>query len=60
MGAIYQYKKEGPDPHILDPETIAALQQAVRTGDGEAYRRFADRDPLENYTKKGVKFWINF
>lgn len=42
-GNIYQYKKEGPDPHILDPETIAALQQAVRTGDGEAYRRFADR-----------------
>jgi glutamate synthase (NADPH) large chain len=42
-GDIYQYQKTGPDPHILDPEAIAELQKAVRTGDRGAYYRFADR-----------------
>ena len=42
-GDIYAYKKNGPEPHILDPEAIALLQKACRTGDRDAYRQFADR-----------------
>ena len=42
-GDIYAYKKNGPEPHILDPEAIDLLQKACRTDDGEAYRKFADK-----------------
>ncbi|HCJ90619.1 MAG TPA: glutamate synthase large subunit [Acidaminococcaceae bacterium] len=42
-GDIYMYKKGGPEPHILDPEAIAMLQEACRTGDTVPYRKFADK-----------------
>ncbi len=36
----YQWRREG-EQHLLNPEVIALLQQAVRSNDAERYRRFA-------------------
>ncbi|MDD4956381.1 MAG: glutamate synthase large subunit [Candidatus Omnitrophica bacterium] len=39
-GGFYQWKKDG-EFHLWRPESIAALQDAVRTGDRGKYREFA-------------------
>lgn len=39
-GGVYQWKKDG-EFHLWNPESIAALQDAVRGEDQEKYRRFA-------------------
>ncbi|THB62889.1 MAG: glutamate synthase subunit alpha, partial [Spirochaetaceae bacterium] len=41
-GGDYQYRADG-DMHMWDPESIAELQNAVRTKDEAGYRRFAAR-----------------
>jgi len=40
-GGQYQWKRDG-EYHLWNPESIIALQQAVRTGDYEEYRKFAE------------------
>ncbi len=39
-GGHYQWRRNG-EPHLLDPFTIARLQQAVRADDPQAYAAFA-------------------
>ena len=40
LGGLYQWRLRG-ERHLHDPETIASLQQAVRTDDYELYREYA-------------------
>ena len=40
VGGDYQWRKEG-EKHLFSPETIHALQQAVRSGDYAAYKRYS-------------------
>ncbi|HSM82136.1 MAG TPA: glutamate synthase large subunit, partial [Nodosilinea sp.] len=40
VGGDYQWRKEG-EAHLLSPEVIHTLQKAVRTGDYDAYKRYA-------------------
>ncbi|TVQ12973.1 MAG: glutamate synthase large subunit [Leptolyngbya sp. DLM2.Bin27] len=40
VGGDYQWRKEG-EAHLFSPEIIHSLQKAVRTGDYEAYKRYA-------------------
>ncbi len=40
VGGEYQWRKDG-EAHLFSPETIHALQKAVRTGDYEIYKRYA-------------------
>ncbi len=41
-GGVYRYRKNG-ERHLWTPETITLLQQAVRSGDYETYRKYAER-----------------
>ncbi|PZO44396.1 MAG: glutamate synthase large subunit [Shackletoniella antarctica] len=40
VGGDYQWRKEG-EAHLLSPEVIHTLQQAVRTGNYDTYKRYA-------------------
>ena len=40
LGGLYQWRLRG-ERHLHDPDTIAKLQQAARTGDYELYREYA-------------------
>ncbi|MGK7909446.1 MAG: glutamate synthase large subunit [Synechococcus sp.] len=40
VGGEYQWRKDG-EAHLLSPETIHLLQQAVRQGDYELYKQYA-------------------
>jgi glutamate synthase (ferredoxin) len=40
VGGEYQWRKEG-EKHLFSPETIHALQKAVRMGDYDAYKQYA-------------------
>ncbi|NJL00177.1 MAG: glutamate synthase large subunit [Spirulinaceae cyanobacterium SM2_1_0] len=42
VGGEYQWRKDG-EPHLFAPETIHALQKAVRTGSYEAYKQYSAR-----------------
>ncbi|MFH1505225.1 MAG: glutamate synthase large subunit, partial [Candidatus Omnitrophota bacterium] len=39
-GGVYQWKKDG-EFHLWQPQSIAALQDAVRTGDYQKYKQFS-------------------
>lgn len=39
-GGLYQWRRDG-EFHLWNPESIAALQDAARTGNAEQYRKFA-------------------
>ncbi len=39
-GGRYQWRRDG-ETHLLNPKTIHLLQDAVRTGDYESYKRYA-------------------
>ncbi len=41
-GGIYRFRKDG-ERHLWTPETITLLQKAVREGDYDAYRAYAER-----------------
>ncbi|WP_199245223.1 glutamate synthase large subunit [[Phormidium] sp. ETS-05] len=51
VGGEYQWRKEG-EAHLFSPETIHALQQAVRQGNYELYKQYA---ALVN--EQGKKFY---
>ncbi|MCT7949765.1 glutamate synthase large subunit [Ancylothrix sp. C2] len=40
VGGEYQWRKDG-EAHLFSPETIHALQKAVRTGSYDAYKQYA-------------------
>lgn len=39
-GGVYQWKRRG-EGHLWNPQTVHLLQQACRTGDYEAYKKYA-------------------
>jgi glutamate synthase (NADPH/NADH) large chain len=39
-GGIYQWKRKG-EHHLFNPETVTLLQQAARSNDYEAYKKYA-------------------
>jgi glutamate synthase (NADPH/NADH) large chain len=52
----FQWRAAG-ERHVWDPEAIVALQQAARTSNPDAYRRFADhinRESARNCTLRGL------
>ena len=55
-GGEYQWRAEGEE-HLFNPETIHSLQQAVRTGDYEVYKKYAalvnDQD-RKHFTLRGL------
>ena len=46
-GGQYQWRKDG-EHHMWNPDTIASLQQAVRTNNFETFRQFADYIDFES------------
>ncbi|MCX8093473.1 MAG: glutamate synthase large subunit [Candidatus Goldbacteria bacterium] len=40
-GGIYQWKKDG-EKHLWNPETISALQDSVKNGDYEKFKKFTE------------------
>ena len=55
-GGEYQWRKDG-EGHLFNPETIHALQKAVRNGDYEVYKKYAslvnDQDRA-HFTLRGL------
>ncbi len=49
-GGQYQWRSDG-EPHLFNPQTLAALREACRTGDA---RRFRDYSDLVNDTSKRI------
>ena len=51
VGGHYQWRKDG-EFHQINPEIIAALQHAVRTGDYQIYKEYAAlvNDPQKNFS----------
>ena len=56
VGGEYQWRKEG-EPHLFNPETVHTLQKAVRSGDYDLYREYADlvnEQGRQRYTLRGL------
>ncbi len=47
VGGVYAWRRDG-EHHMWNPETIAALQHAVRDGDGDAQARYREYSRLVN------------
>ena len=58
-GGDYQWRKDG-EAHLFNPDTIHTLQQAVRSGDYETYKRYAhlvNDQSKQHFTLRGL---LNF
>lgn len=56
IGGQYAWRKEG-EKHLFNPETISKLQQAVRTGNYDTYKKYAQIVNEQNknlYTIRGL------
>jgi glutamate synthase (ferredoxin) len=56
VGGEYQWRKDG-ESHLFSPETIHLLQQAVRMGDYELYKKYAalvNQQDEEHFTLRGL------
>ncbi|MGA1600929.1 MAG: glutamate synthase large subunit [Prochlorothrix sp.] len=56
VGGEYQWRKDG-ERHLFSPEAIHALQQAVRQGDYDLYKRYAamiNEQDQELFTLRGL------
>jgi glutamate synthase (NADPH/NADH) large chain/glutamate synthase (ferredoxin) len=56
VGGIYAWRRDG-EHHMWNPDTIAELQHAVRSGGAEAYRRYSeliDNDASRRATLRGL------
>lgn len=56
VGGEYQWRKDG-EAHLFSPETIHTLQKAVRTGNYEAYKQYAQLVNEQNqkyFTLRGL------
>jgi glutamate synthase domain-containing protein 2/glutamate synthase domain-containing protein 1/glutamate synthase domain-containing protein 3 len=56
LGGRYQWRRDG-ERHAWNPETIALLQHAVKSGDQDFYRRYAERvndQSRDMYTLRGL------
>ncbi len=56
---IYQYRKDG-EMHAWNPETIAALQWAVRSGDYEKYKNFSRLVNAQNQRPHVIRGLLDF
>ena len=55
-GGIHQWKQRG-EKHLFNPQTIALLQQAVRTGNYELYKQYAqliNNQTEQQFTLRGL------
>ncbi|MEM6255531.1 MAG: glutamate synthase large subunit [Cyanobacteria bacterium P01_D01_bin.156] len=56
VGGNYQWRKEG-EAHLFNPDTIHTLQQAVRSGDYDTYKHYADLvndQSKQHFTLRGL------
>ena len=56
VGGDYQWRKDG-EAHLFNPETIHTLQQAVRSGDYDTYKRYAhlvNDQTKQHFTLRGL------
>ncbi|ESA33466.1 glutamate synthase [Leptolyngbya sp. Heron Island J] len=56
VGGDYQWRKEG-EAHLFNPDTIHTLQQAVRSGDYDTYKRYANLvndQSKQHFTLRGL------
>ncbi len=53
-GGFYRWRKEG-EVHAWNPETIPLLQQAVRTGDYELYKKYCEKMDQSSMHPAGKK-----
>jgi glutamate synthase (ferredoxin) len=56
VGGEYQWRKDG-EAHLFSPETIHSLQQAVRTGNYEVYKKYAslvNEQNQKHFTLRGL------
>ncbi|EKV03000.1 glutamate synthase family protein [Leptolyngbya sp. PCC 7375] len=56
VGGDYQWRKEG-EAHLFNPDTIHTLQQAVRSGDYETYKHYANLvndQSKQHFTLRGL------
>lgn len=59
MGGNYQWRKDG-EFHQINPEVIAALQYAVRTGDYRLYKRYATSINEQNKKFANIRGLLQF
>jgi glutamate synthase (NADPH/NADH) large chain len=55
----YQWRVDG-EKHMWDPKSVADLQIAVRQGDKEAYKRFADHQNQRNKDQATIRGLLRF
>ncbi|MEI0738744.1 hypothetical protein VQ056_22385 [Paenibacillus sp. JTLBN-2024] len=53
-GGEYQWRKDGEE-HLFNPQTIHLLQQAVRTGDYQVYKKYAKLVQGENEQRMTIR-----
>ena len=56
VGGNYQWRKDG-EAHLFNPDTIHTLQQAVRAGDYDTYKRYAhlvNDQSKQHFTLRGL------
>ncbi|MEM9807703.1 MAG: glutamate synthase large subunit, partial [Cyanobacteria bacterium P01_D01_bin.56] len=56
VGGNYQWRKEG-EAHLFNPDTIHTLQQAVRSGDYDTYKHYANLvndQSKQHFTLRGL------
>ncbi|HEO71599.1 MAG TPA: glutamate synthase large subunit, partial [Candidatus Hydrogenedentes bacterium] len=58
-GGQYRWRKQG-EFHQINPETIATLQQAVRTNDPECYRQFSEAVNDRSWTFATLRGLLKF
>jgi glutamate synthase (NADPH/NADH) large chain len=55
----YQWRFDG-EKHMWDPESIAELQNAVRTRDKDAFKRFSDRQNARSRDQSTIRGLLKF
>ncbi|MCK6694142.1 MAG: glutamate synthase large subunit, partial [Thermoanaerobaculia bacterium] len=58
-GGLYQWQRDG-EAHLFDPQTIHLLQHAVRTGNFDTYKKYAQRIDRQNQTLLTLRGMLGF
>ena len=59
VGGVYAWRREG-ERHMWNPETVAALQHAVRHGGQEAYDEYARQANEESTRRSAIRGLLRF
>jgi glutamate synthase (NADPH/NADH) large chain len=59
IGGVYQWRREG-ERHKWNPDTIAALQQAARTGDRGIFGRYTELIDREDHATSTLRGQLDF